>query len=413
VRARIHRGAAEVGGSCVELEASGSRLVLDLGLPLKVDERDGVALPLVPGLGTGADSTLLGVVLSHGHLDHWGLIPQAHSGVPLYCGEATARILAAAAFFSPRGGASFQPRGLLRDRAPLRLDPFTVTPFLVDHSAFDAYALLVEAGGRRLLYSGDLRAHGRKAGLFERLVANPPRGVDALLLEGTTVGRSGSSVGEAELETRLAALARETAGLVAVVSSAQNIDRLVSVYRAARRATRTLVVDLYMATIAAATGASTIPQPGTHDVRVFVPQRQRVLVKLSGEFERVEQIRAQRVFLDELAQHPRRFVVLGQQSTLAELVRAGCLDQGIAVWSLWRGYLEAPSGLKTQELLERAGAPLVPLHSSGHASVDDLRRFADAVAADRVVPIHTDQPHAYERLFDGVEVRRDGEWWDV
>jgi ribonuclease J len=96
-----------------------------------------------------------------------------------------------------------------------------------------------------------------------------------------------------------------------------------------------------------------------------------------------------------------------------ELVRAGCLDQGLAVWSLWPGYLEAPSGLKTQELLERAGAPLLLLHSSGHANVDDLRRFADAVAADRVVPIHTDEPHAYERLFDGVEVRRDGEWWDV
>jgi ribonuclease J len=185
------------------------------------------------------------------------------------------------------------------------------------------------------------------------------------------------------------------------------------VYRAARSARRTLVVDLYTATIAAATGAPTIPQPSTHDVRVFVPQRQRVLVKRSGEFERVEQIRAQRIVLAKLAQHPRRFVVLSQQSTLPELVRAGCLDHGVAVWSLWHGYLETPSGLKTQELLERAGAPLVRLHSSGHANVDDLRRFADAVAADRVVPIHTDQPHAYERLFDAVEVRRDGEWWDV
>ena len=31
MRARIHRGAAEVGGNCVELEAGGERLVLDVG----------------------------------------------------------------------------------------------------------------------------------------------------------------------------------------------------------------------------------------------------------------------------------------------------------------------------------------------------------------------------------------------
>ena len=60
-------------------------------------------------------------------------------------------------------GAMIQPAGLLADRKPFELRPFTITPFLVDHSAFDAYALLVEAGGRRLFYSGDLRGHGRNA----------------------------------------------------------------------------------------------------------------------------------------------------------------------------------------------------------------------------------------------------------
>ena len=33
----IHRGAKEIGGSCVELESGGSRILIDFGLPL-VDE---------------------------------------------------------------------------------------------------------------------------------------------------------------------------------------------------------------------------------------------------------------------------------------------------------------------------------------------------------------------------------------
>ena len=80
-------------------------------------------------------------------------------------------------------------RGTQAER-PLQLGRFTVTPYLVDHSAFDAYALLVEADRRRLFYSGDLRSHGRKQRTMERLFRSPPTDVDVLLMEGTTVGRS-------------------------------------------------------------------------------------------------------------------------------------------------------------------------------------------------------------------------------
>ena len=37
----------------------------------------------------------------------------------------------------------------------------------MDHSAFDAYAFLVEAEGRSLFYSGDFRIHGRKQRVFD------------------------------------------------------------------------------------------------------------------------------------------------------------------------------------------------------------------------------------------------------
>ncbi|MFC7483088.1 hypothetical protein ACFQX7_28070 [Luedemannella flava] len=34
MRVRIHRGAREIGGSCVELQAAGESILLDLGRPL-------------------------------------------------------------------------------------------------------------------------------------------------------------------------------------------------------------------------------------------------------------------------------------------------------------------------------------------------------------------------------------------
>jgi len=101
-------------------------------------------------------------------------------------GEAASRILAEAAFFSP-SGFERTPAGFLRHQEALELGPFRVTPFLNDHSAFDAYSLMIEADSRRLFYTGDIRAHGRKASLFGEFVNTPPKDIDVLLMEGTNI----------------------------------------------------------------------------------------------------------------------------------------------------------------------------------------------------------------------------------
>ena len=74
--------------------------------------------------------------------------------------------------------------------------------------------------------------------LFEAMIAHPPEGIDVLLMEGTTIGRTGTDEGfatEDELEREFARAFRETHGLSFVWTSSQNIDRLVTVFRAARR----------------------------------------------------------------------------------------------------------------------------------------------------------------------------------
>ncbi len=46
--------------------------------------------------------------------------------------------------------------------------PFTVKPWLTDHSACDAPMLLIEAAGQRIFYSGDFRWHDRNPGFGRR-----------------------------------------------------------------------------------------------------------------------------------------------------------------------------------------------------------------------------------------------------
>lgn len=53
----------------------------------------------------------------------------------------------------PNGYAFDNPR-FVANRSSIDIGQFRVTPYLVDHSAFDAYALLIEADGghRRATY---------------------------------------------------------------------------------------------------------------------------------------------------------------------------------------------------------------------------------------------------------------------
>jgi len=417
MRARIHRGATEVGGSCVELEHAGSRIVLDLGLPLDAAPDDPAALPAVDGLQSGDDPSLLGIVISHGHPDHFGLVPGASPSVPRFIGEAAHRILCEASFFSP-AGADLEPTGFLHDREPLELGPFRLTPFLVDHSAYDAYALLVEAGGRRLLYSGDLRAHGRKSSTFERLIRES-EAVNVLLLEGTRVGDASTSgrglASEKDVEDAAVDVFTRTAGMALAIYSAQNIDRVVSLYRAARRSDRLFVMDLYGATIAAATNRATIPQASWDGVGVFVPLSQRIRIKRTRAFDRIAPIRSARLYPEDLGVIADRAVLSFRSSMANELHRAGCLEGASALWSLWPGYLDQPSGVELRAWLDENHIPLTAAHASGHSTTADLRRLIDAKWPARIVPIHTRAPEAFHESFPGacIEPHQDGEWWHV
>lgn len=415
----IHRGARQIGGTCVELACEGQRILLDLGLPLDAGDDDPASfLPEIAGIRM-ADPSLLALVLSHGHADHWGLAAYAPD-LPIIAGAATRRMLRAAAPFVPRP----IPEGIdvsglpdLTDRKTIQVGPFRITPYLVDHSAYDAYALLVEANGRRLFYSGDLRAHGRKAALFERLVAHPPRPVHAMLMEGSSLGRlrpDQAFPSEAEIEARMAERFR-LPGFVGVCASAQNIDRVVSIYRACKRTGRTLVLDLYALEVMGATGNAHIPRAGWPNLAVYVPEYQRRQIKASKRFEVVARYREHRIYRETLRTIIGRAVMLFRPAMVTDIdLMPGAWTAARVIWSQWDGYLQNAASRAFQAKLAERGVPLEVIHTSGHASVADLKRLANALAPEALVPVHTFEGDRYPQLFGAnVCLRSDREWWEV
>ncbi len=104
MKVTIHRGAKEVGGTCIELQSENSRILIDFGLPL-VDEdkeqfdskkiknkskedliKSGV-LPDIKGLYKGEQPAFDAILLSHPHQDHYGLLSFVHPDIHIYLSE--------------------------------------------------------------------------------------------------------------------------------------------------------------------------------------------------------------------------------------------------------------------------------------------------------------------------------------
>ena len=417
MKIRIHRGTKEIGGTCIEMEAHGRRIALDVGLPL--DAPDDVEahenlLPQVPGF-RDPDESLLGVLISHPHMDHYGLAKYVRPEVPVYIGEGAHNVMKAASAYVPNGSAFTDPH-FIADRTPFEIGPFRVTPYLVDHSAFDAYSLLVEADGKRVFYSGDFRAHGRKRTLFEEMIARPPKDIDVLLMEGTTIGRTGTDEGfatEDDLEREFVRAFRETKGIHFVWTSSQNIDRLVTIFRAAKRTGRLLLIDLYTTVVLEATGRESIPQSSWDQVRVYIPHRQRVFIKEKDLFDDRGRHRANRIFPEALPDLATRAVMLFRPMAMTDHGVQAVLDGAGFTYSMWEGYLKEKGSLRVLKWLKRHGIPRRTIHTSGHASVADLKRLAIALAPRTLVPIHSFETGRFGEFLENVVRKNDGVWWEV
>jgi ribonuclease J len=386
VKLTVHRATHEIGGNCIELSTSdGHRIILDVGRPLDAPQDARDLLPKSLDLKAAVD----GVLITHPHQDHYGLLEDVPVEWAIYSGTATERLIRlSSAIFGKELPHVFHP---WKSGIRFMIGPFAIMPFLIDHSAFDAYMLLIDVQGKRILYSGDFRIHGRKSKLTRKMMAAPPENIDVLLMEGTNLGSDKSCVTESDLEDTFVDLFRSTAGRVFVAWSAQNVDRTVTLYRACLKTGRTLVVDLYTAEVMEALAEfAKLPRPGWNNLKVVITSAFVRMYRRIGRESFVERMVPHGIAAAKLAQTPEKWAVMVRPSLLRDYAPNGIVpnEDDAWCWSMWRGYLENDDGKLVRKWFDDGGSRAAHIHTSGHASPVDLRSFADAMNAETLVPIH-------------------------
>jgi len=411
----IHRGTREIGGSCVQVTSSGKSILLDAGHPLG-DTTSHVDLSVLD---------FSDVLISHPHKDHYGMIECLDNNKTIHVGELGHKLIDAGRIFMgiPVLNNIFS---YYENRKPFLIGPFSITPYLMDHSCVDAFGFLVEAEGKRVYYSGDFRSHGMKEKVFNWFLADPPKDVDLLLLEGTMMSRIGQdSDKESNIEEQMLDILKAATGPCFMIGSGQHIDRLCAAFRACKRANRIFVIDIYTAYVLRLVSDrfKTVPD--------FANKHIRVLTKgftAGSHFSTVDANR--RLFKDfipdifspetqidkkEVLDNPRKYFL--KVSNFSDLLAALESTQISVIYSQWGGYKKEkinPKRFKIfVDLENNPNIDFHDVHTSGHAIISDLQKLAKAVNAKMLVPIHTEHAEGYKDYFANVQVMDDGEVFTV
>lgn len=403
MRITVHKGTREIGGTCIELSHASSSVLLDVGLPLDKDSVPADVKSLHPNA----------VLISHPHQDHFGLIESIDESIPIYCGELSRELMDTARLFTGRKPLNNTFR-YFRAWEPFTIEEFQITPYLVDHSASDAYAFLVEAGSTRVFYSGDFRAHGRKSVLFDTMISNPPRDIDLLFMEGTMLRRSNSDFeDETDVESAIARTISCQENITFLICASQNIDRLVSAFKACNDNGKTLVIDVYTAWVLEKLKlvSSHVPNLSWGPVRVYVSHSQSEVLQANrkrfGSFVKDVFDNESRVLPEELHARPADFLYVAKLSSF-QIIRKHMVSGKVnIIYSQWLGYLDEEhwttyGARETAALRTDPNVNFIYAHTSGHAVVEDLERFASAINPRRLVPIHTEHRDDFREHFENV-----------
>ena len=274
-------------------------------------------------------------------------------------------------------------------------------------AAYDACAFLIEAEGRRILYSGDIRRHGVKGFLYHNL----PRKVDCLLLEGTNLATEKACMNEAEICERFKEQFRTDADKLHYVwCSGQNIDRIVQIYKAALVCSRKLIVDTYVAYVLEAVHRfkPSIPSPLSpfegHDVfRYFCQHAQLKRFEKAGDPEIVQRLKAlPTVDKNDIGRNPGRYVWMIRPTMLCFMKKYNRVPS-VVVTSIWEGYEKDEP--EFMDWIRERGFANPHIHTSGHADVKSLQAIVRHVDPGLLIPIHTTVPERFATLFPDRTIR--------
>lgn len=385
MQVRILKGINEIGGCITEITSNNNtKIIIDFGKPLTDSINQN---PQIEGLTIGKKG-YDAVFITHSHPDHIGLIDYILKDIPIYIEPISKKIYDLQnAFTNPKKSLktfdmSFKSKIIINN-------DIIITPYLVDHSAYNSAMLLIEADNKKVLHTGDFRSHGKKGSLFKQTLKTIKK-VDLIITEATTLSRKDSEefLKEEDLCNKATKIFSKY-DQVFIMTSSTNIDRLTSFYKASKLTNKTFIEDLFTSNVVKILNNPHIPNPQTfNDVYAWIPTK---YAHKSKSFKN-KYITPIKPYCKAQAYLTNSYTFLLKSSMLSDLEKLYChkhITNACLIYSMWEGYKEKPEIKDFLAKIKQYGlTTIINLHTSGHADSNTIK-LLNNLHAKKVIPIHT------------------------
>ncbi|MCA9218060.1 MAG: hypothetical protein KDB27_33545, partial [Planctomycetales bacterium] len=142
--------------------------------------------------------------------------------------------------------------------------------------------------------------------------------------------------------------------------------------------------------------------------RVYYPLSDRRKIEQRGSTKVYDMFRDVEIQMNEIRETPEEHVMVFRPSMMEDF--DGAFPQStLCIHSQWRGYMKGDRWQEVESALDATNGRIVQAHTSGHASVSDIVKFAQAINTKTIIPVHTVAPEKFCEHFSNVVIATDGE----
>lgn len=432
MRVILHRP-NQIGGCITEIVSSkGTRIFVDLGHNLPKGDQESEDEYASEKAITDLIGDARAIFYTHIHGDHFELFRYVPDWIEQYIGPLAHEIIMTK--YRHMSNATELKENCLkclkklelfkeyRKGRPITIDDITVTPFQVSHSSADSYMLKIKCDGKTILHTGDFRGHGYMGnGIYKVIDKFHIAGnVDILITEGTNVDNNTKSIlPEYVLKKEFKEVFRQYKNTF-IICSSTDADRLESIYSANKESVRRpFIVDTYQKDILC------LIDKYAENEKLLYHFNIDDICSYSPSVEKMDNMMRCHGFV-MLLRCSEKF-----QSYLEKILPWCKPEETCLVYSQYHGYIDKREGNTAfnqklydfvEQFRERGCFVKEDLHTSGHASKQDLARLCEQVNPKVIIPIHKDEKAdfasilsdelrarvcEYEYSMDGVDISLD------
>ena len=351
------------------------------------------------------------VFFTHYHGDHIGRFKEIPEAIPLYMGKLTRQVMITIAKYVK----DEEALRILHDDTRVQtvvaaqsfeIEDIRVTPYMVDHSAYDAYMYLVETPEKTIVHTGDFRGHGYRGKAVIPMINKyirryGKRDVDVLITEGTMLSRMTEKIySEADMLHDCKKLLKQHR-YVFLICSSTNVDTLATFYQAAKSHYMKMYASGYVCEQISHYREAARAYNGPYDFRYVYEYNPDKII----DSDKLEKPTTQ----EEIMRKEGFVIVIKAEEKYKSWIEQFADLNPIVVYSMWEGYLNPKHKAYNREWKKFLDScnHVEYMHTSGHAPASLIAEVINAVEpGESIYPIHTENMKELENLNIKEELRR-------